>query len=243
MQWIVVDDYGALSRVAARQVAQRLLARPRLVLALPTGETPLGLYQELVRLYKEGLLDFSRATAFNLDEFLDIPPEHPASFRSYMERHFWSQVNLRPEARHIPHSSTPDPEEECRRYEALIQEAGGLDLVILGIGKNGHIAFNEPGTPFHSRTHVVELTAETRQHQAQFFGGLENVPKRAITMGIRTIMNAQEILVLVAGWGKAGILARALEGPVSPEVPASVLQLHPRLTVVADRAAAAVLRE
>lgn len=242
MRLIVVDDYLALSREAARFVARRLLAKPDLVLALPTGETPLGLYRELARLHREGLLDFSRATAFNLDEFLGIPPNHPASFRSYMERHFWGQVNLRPEARHIPQSLPADPTGECQRYEALIQGAGGLDLAILGLGRNGHIAFNEPGTPFERRTHVAELTEETRADEAERFGGLGNVPKRAITLGIRTLMNAREVLLLVSGIEKAGILARALEGPVTPAVPASVLQLHPNLTVLVDRAAAAFLQ-
>ncbi len=237
MQVIAVPDCLELSREAARFVAKRLLNNPELVLALPTGETPLGLYRELVRLHKQGLLDFSQATAFNLDELLGFPPEDPASFRSYMERNFWNLVNLRPEARHIPHSLPEDPEAECRGYEALIAEKGGLDLAILGLGKNGHIAFNEPETPFESLTHVAELSEETRMAEASWFGSPEKVPKKAITMGIRTIMNAREILLLVSGEEKAGILERALFGPVTPKVPASVLQLHPNLTVIADRAA------
>lgn len=241
MRIIVVNDYAALSRGAARFVACRLLENPDLVLALPTGKTPLGLYQELVRLHREGLLDFSQATTFNLDEFLGIPPEHPASFHSYMERHFWSHVNLRPEARHIPQSLPADPQEECQRYEALIKEAGGLDLVVLGLGRNGHIAFNEPNTPWESRVHVTELAEETRREEALSFGGLENVPRRAITMGIRTIMNARDIILLAAGAEKARVLAQALEGPVTSAVPASALQLHPNLTVLVDRAAAAFL--
>ncbi len=242
MRLVVTADFTELSRQAARFVAQRLLQKPPLVLALPTGETPLGLYRELARLCHHGLLDFSQAVAFNLDEFLGLPSDHPACFRSYMERNFWGQVNLRSEARHIPQSLPQDPQEECRRYEALLQEAGGIDLAILGLGKNGHIAFNEPGTPFETRTHVAELAAETRAQEAKRFGGLDNVPKHAITMGVRTLMNAREILLLVCGAEKAGILARALEGPVTPAVPASVLQLHPNLTVLVDRAAAAFLR-
>lgn len=238
MRLLVAADYAGLSREAARLVARRILEKPDLVLALPTGETPLGLYRELVRLHQEGLLDFARVTAFNLDEYLGLPPGHPASFRAYMERNFWGHVNLRPEARHIPHSLPEDAEEECRRYEAWIQEAGGLDLAILGLGKNGHLAFNEPGTPWESRTHVAELAEETRREEAPRFGGLAHVPKRAITMGIRTLMNAREILLLVSGEEKASVLARALEGPVTPAVPASILQLHPNLKVMVDRAAA-----
>ncbi|MEM2046181.1 MAG: glucosamine-6-phosphate deaminase [Candidatus Bathyarchaeia archaeon] len=242
MRLILVEDYAGLSREAARFVARRLLKNPDLVLALPTGETPLGFYRELVKLYQDGLIDFSQATTFNLDEFLGIPSEHPASFRSYMEKNFWSLVNLRPEARHIPQSLPADPEEEWQRYEALIRKAGGLGLVVLGLGRNGHIAFNEPGTPLESRTHVAELAKETREGEAKRFGDLEQVPRLAITMGIRTIMNAEEILLLASGAEKAGVLAQALEGPVTPAVPASVLQLHPNLVALVDRTAAVSLR-
>lgn len=201
------------------------------------------MYQELIRLHQEDLLDFSRATVFNLDEYLGLPPDHPGSFASYMRRHLWDRVNLRQEACHIPKSLPEDPEVECRRYEELIAGAGGIDLAVLGLGRNGHIAFNEPGTPFGSLTHVALLTPETRAAEADAFGGLEKVPERAITMGIRTLMNARELFLLVSGEGKAGVLSRVLRGPVSPEVPASVLQLHPRLTVLADAAAAARLDE
>jgi len=241
MRLILVEDYAELSRKAGQFVAKRLLVKPDLVLALPTGETPRGLYRELVKLYNEGLLDFSQARAFNLDEFLGLPSEDPRSFRAYMEKNFWGLVNLRPECRYIPQSLPEDPEEECRRYEALITAASGIDLAILGLGKNGHIAFNEPGTPFEARTHVAQLTEETRAELALPFGGPENVPKKAITMGIRTIMNAKEILLLVSGAEKAAMLSKALTGPVNTSVPASVLQLHPNLTVIADRAAAALL--
>ena len=238
---IVVDDYERLSREAARLVARRLLERPDLILALPTGDTPLGMYRELVRLFREGLLDFSSAICFNLDEYLGIPPDHPESFASYMCRHLWGQVDLRPENAHIPHSLPRDPEAECRRYEELIRRVGWIDLAVLGIGENGHIAFNEPGTPFGSLTHVAGLSEDTRKAEADRFGGLERVPQRAITMGIRTIMSARQILLLVSGEEKAKVLARALQGPVTPEVPASALQLHPNLTVLADAAAASRL--
>lgn len=241
MRLIVVGDYEALSREAARAVAQKLLEKPSSVLALPTGDTPKGMYRVLGRLYREGLVDFSRATAFNLDEYLGIPQDHPQSFASYMHRHLWDKVNLRPGARHIPQSSPEDPEGECARYEGLIREAGGIDLAVLGLGVNGHIGFNEPGTPFESTTHVAVLSPATRRREAPGFGGIENVPKRAITMGIRTIMNARGILLLAAGKEKAEAVRRALTGTISPKVPASVLQLHPALTVICDRAAASLL--
>jgi len=231
----VLADYLQLSREAARLVARRLLEKPNLVLALPTGQTPIGMYQELVRLYQEGLLDLSRATTFNLDEFLGIRPEHPASFRSYMEQQFWCRVNLRREACHIAQSLPDDPEAESRRYESRLAAEGGIDLAILGLGKNGHIAFNAPGTPFERLTHVSELSVETRRHEAARFGGLERVPRNAITMGIRTIMNAREVLLLVCGEEKAEILGRCLSGPVTPALPASVLQLHPELNIMVDR--------
>jgi glucosamine-6-phosphate deaminase len=235
MRLIVVEDYEGLSWEAARLIARRLLVKPDLVIALPTGETPKGMYQNLVRLYRESLVDFSQAITFNLDEYLGIPEEHPQSFKSYMHRHLWDHVNLK--GAHIPSSLTSDPEGECVRYEELIREACGIDLAVLGIGENGHIGFNEPGTPWESETHVAKLSLETRQAAASHFGGLEEVPKLAITIGIKTIMRARKMLLLASGEEKAKALARALHGPITPAVPASIVQLHPKLTVVADRAA------
>lgn len=241
MKLVVVKDYEGLSRKAARFVAHELIAKPNLVLALPTGDTPKGMYNFLIRLYQEGLLDFSQAITFNLDEYLGLPPDHPQSFRSYMHEHLWNHVNLKRENTHIPNSLAHDLEAECRRYEEMIEKAGGIDLAVLGLGENGHIAFNEPGTPFESLTHVALLSLETRKEEAQAFGGLENVPTHAITMGIKTIMRSRKILLLVAGKRKASVLAQALLGPVTPEIPASVLQLHPELTVVVDEEAGARL--
>jgi len=234
----VVEDYRKMSQQAAQFIAQKILLKPNLVVALPTGNTPLGLYHELVRMFKEGLLDFAQVTVFNLDEYLGLPPQHPLSFRSYMQRYFWDHVNLRPESRYIPSSFPEDPEAECSHYEQLIARYGGLDLAVLGIGENGHIAFNEPGTPFESLTHVARLSLETRAREASAFGGLDKVPTHAITMGIKTIMRAREILLLASGEEKATILSRSLKGPVTPETPASILQLHPNLTVIADSLAA-----
>jgi glucosamine-6-phosphate deaminase len=238
MRIIVVEDYQKMSRQAARFIAQKILLNPNLVVALPTGNTPLGLYHELVRMFKEGLLNFSQITVFNLDEYLGLSPQHPQTFRSYMQEYFWNHVNLRPESCHIPSSLPEDPETECARYEQLIETCGGLDLAVLGIGENGHIAFNEPGTPFESLTHVARLSPETRAREASRFGGLDKVPTHAITMGIKTIMHAREILLLASGEEKADALSRSLKGPVTPEIPASILQLHPNLTVIADSSAA-----
>lgn len=241
MQLVIVQDYEELSLRAARMVARQILLKPHTVLALPTGDTPTGMYQALVQFYQQGFVDFSQVITFNLDEYLDLPPNHPQSFASYMQKHFWGKVNLRPENIHIPSSQVNDPGRECARYEMLIRKAGGIDLAVLGIGKNGHIAFNEPGTSWNSLTHVAELSSETRECEAAAFGGLERVPKRAITMGIKTIMQARAILLLASGAEKAEILAQALHGSVSIHVPASILQLHPNLTVMVDKAAARFL--
>lgn len=241
MRLVIVEDYEELSKEAARAVARELLLKPETVLALPTGDTPKGMYRELVRFCQEGLLDFSQATTFNLDEYLGLPADHPQTFSAYMQNYFWGKVNLQPGKIYIPVSQTDDPEGECARYEGLIQEAGGLDFAILGIGENGHIGFNEPGTPWESVTHVAELSQETRAREAPAFGGLEKVPKRAITMGIKTIMSARKVLLLASDAGKAEIVSRALTGPIAPEIPASILQLHPDLTVILDRAAASGL--
>ncbi|MBC7092542.1 glucosamine-6-phosphate deaminase [Candidatus Bipolaricaulota bacterium] len=238
MNLLITADYRELSQAAGQLVAQALLHDPDAVLALPTGETPKGMYEALIRLYQEGLVDFSRATAFNLDEYLDIPPDHPQSFSAYMRRYLWDHVNLAKDKVHIPASLPEDPEAECIRYEELIRKSGGINLAVLGIGENGHIAFNEPGTLWETPTHVAVLSQETREREAQAFGRLEHVPTHAITMGIKTIMRARRVLLLASGEEKAGILARALSGPITIDVPASILQLHPNLTVVADRAAA-----
>ncbi len=233
---MVLDDYEALSREAARRIARTVIEKPPAVLALPTGETPKGFYRVLVEWCREGLLDLSRAVILNLDEYLGLPRDHPRSFRAYMRENLLEHVRVG--AHYIPDSAAEDPDGECRRYEELIAGQGGIDLAVLGLGPNGHIAFNEPGTPFGSCTHVAVLSPETRRRLILEFGGLERVPERAITMGVRTIMNARAIVLLVSGFGKSSILRESLYGPVTPEVPASVLQLHPRLTVLADRAAA-----
>ncbi|MGY4707693.1 glucosamine-6-phosphate deaminase [Candidatus Bipolaricaulota sp. J31] len=239
LKLFVFENYEILCREAARRVARILISNPRAVLALPTGETPKGFYRTLVAWCEEGIIDLSGTTVFNLDEYLGIPKEHPCSFHSYMDNHLLRYTRV---GRHfIPNPLAPDPEGECRRYEKAIAEAGGIDLAVLGLGLNGHIAFNEPGTPFETLTHVAELSPETREREAKAFGGIRAVPKKAITMGIRTIMNARAVILMAAGEKKAGIVRRSFQGPVAPDAPASVLQLHPNATVLLDRAAASEL--
>ena len=237
MDLLVLPDYQALSREAARRVAVSVLLKPEAVLALPTGETPLGMYRCLVQFVNQGLLDLSQTVIFNLDELLDIPPDHPCSYATYMHEHFLKHVKVR--AHYIP-NPLADPVSQCKKYEELITQYGGIDLAVLGLGLNGHIAFNEPGTPFETLTHIAELSQATREVLAGYFK-VEEVPKRAITMRICTIMNARHVVLLVAGRKKAEIVRNVLLGPITPELPASVLRLHPNSLVLLDEEAASAL--
>lgn len=211
---------------------------PRAVLVLPTGNTPLSLYQRLVQMHQDGTITFSATTTFNLDEYHGLSPDDPGSYAAYMHHEFFDRVDVDPRRVHLLNSLAADVEAECRAYEEAIRQAGGIDLAILGIGRNGHIAFNEPGSDFASRTRRVRLTAQTVADNQTLFADPARMPRFALTMGIGTIMEARRVLLLASGPRKAEILARALRGEVTTDVPASVLRLHPRLTVVADKDAA-----
>ena len=239
MKPIVVSAEEAAARAA--ELYRALLRRkPDAVLGLATGSTPLGLYAQLVALYRAGEISFAQATSFNLDEYVDLPPTHDQSYRYFMEKNLFSQIDL-PQARiHVP-SGLDVSEAALAAYDEAIEAAGGIDLQLLGLGGNGHIGFNEPGTPFALGTHVVALTERTRRDNARFFASLDEVPTHAATMGVRTVMHARAILLLAFGRAKAEALAAALTGPVTPDVPASVLQLHPDVTVFCDKEAAALL--
>lgn len=227
------------ARATARLIVSRLSARPGLVLGLPTGATPVPMYRALVRAHQAGRADFARATTFNLDEFVGIGRETPGSYHSFMQAHLFSLVNLSPRRTHIPNGLAADAEREARRYEGRIRRAGGLDLVVLGIGRNGHLGFNEPAAALNADTHVVQLHRDSRQGNAAAFGGRwQDVPATAISMGIGTILRAREIVLLATGAAKSDIVARALDGDVTTRVPASLLQAHPKVHVVLDRAAA-----
>lgn len=232
---------------AARALASRVVAaiaqKPELVLALPTGRTPLPLYRELVRLHQERQVSFAKVHTFNLDEFRGLAPDDPGSFRAYMERHFFSKVDVQPERIHFLSGQAEDAGEECERYEGELAQVGGIDLAILGIGSNGHIAFNEPAEKLLPRTHLTKLSRETREANAGLFGGdAVRVPLEAYTMGMETILGAREVALMATGAKKAEILARALEAEITERVPASLLQRHPCLSVYADEAAAAKLK-
>jgi glucosamine-6-phosphate deaminase len=238
---IVKDDDRGMSLEAAEIVADRIGKNPDLVLGLATGSTPLGLYRELVRMHRESGLDFSRITTFNLDEYLGLSPTHEQSYHYFMRKNFFDHLNIPRHAIHIPDGTTRDPEATCARYEEEIANAGGIDLQILGIGSNGHIAFNEPGSSLGSRTRVKTLTEKTCRDNARFFAAGEKIPAYALTMGVGTIMDARELLLLANGDGKADAIRSAVEGPVTAQCPASIVQMHRKAIILIDRTAGAKL--
>lgn len=237
MRTIKCGDYHELSVKAAEILAGCVGEKADCILGLATGSTPVGLYQELIGLYQAGKLDFSRVRTVNLDEYVGLAPEHPQSYRYFMEGKLFRHINIAPENTHLPNGLSDDPEEEGRRYDRMIEALGGIDLQILGIGHNGHIGFNEPAEVFTPGTHAVELSESTIKANSRFFAAADEVPRRAITMGIGSIMRAKKILILVEGAAKAEILKAAFAGPVDPRVPASILQLHRDMTLIADKAA------
>jgi glucosamine-6-phosphate deaminase len=227
---------------AAAVLLRRLGEQPSLVIGLPTGHTPIPFYQSLVRAYRGGRADFSRATTFNLDEFAGLGAGDPGSYHAYMTAHLFAQVNLSPARTHLLNGQSADWRAECLRYERRIATAGGLDVVVLGIGHNGHLGFNEPADTLTARTHRVALRPGTRRANAPLFDNRwQSVPTHALSMGIGTILNARCAVLLATGAAKARIVARALAGPITPRVPASLLQVHPHVVVVLDRDAAAEL--
>jgi glucosamine-6-phosphate deaminase len=238
----VFPDNRALAHALADRLAVLLRGNPRLVLGLPTGQTPLALYRELVGLHRKGL-DFSGLTTFNLDEFHGIPGSHPGSYRSFMEQHLFRHVNIKAENRHFLDGSAQNAEAECARYETEIASAGGIDLQLLGIGTNGHIGFNEPARTLESRTHRVTLKPETRRSNASLFGGdPASVPPEALSVGMATILHSRAIVLLATGRSKAPCIERVVNGPLTTELPASFLQLHYDVDIMLDAPAADKLR-
>lgn len=232
-------DYKDMSRKAANIISAQVIMKPNCVLGLATGSTPIGTYDQLVEWYNKGDLDFSEVTTVNLDEYKRLPRTNDQSYYYFMHQHLFDRVNIDPERTNVPNGMEPDAEKECGRYEELIRSLGGVDLQLLGLGHNGHIGFNEPGEAFEKETHCVDLTESTIEANKRFFASADDVPKQAYTMGIKTIMQAKKILIVVNGENKADIVERAFFGPVTPEVPASILQLHNDVTLVGDEAALA----
>lgn len=241
MRIIVAKDYKDMSRKAANIISAQIITKPDCVLGLATGSSPIGTYDQLVEWYEKGDLDFSNVSSVNLDEYRGLDHSHDQSYYYFMHEHLFDRVNIDPANTNVPDGTEPDAEKECRRYEELIASYGGVDLQLLGLGHNGHIGFNEPAPVFDKATHCVDLTESTIEANKRFFASADDVPKQAYTMGIGTIMKAKKILVVVSGADKADIVAKAFYGDVTPEVPASVLQFHPDVTVVVDEAAAAKL--
>jgi glucosamine-6-phosphate deaminase len=243
MEVIIRPTAKSASQFVAALVARELRLRPRLVLGLATGRTMESVYAVLSEMHRSQGLDFSQCETFNLDEYIGLPPGDPHSYRHYMDEHLFSRVNIPRDRTHLPNGVAPDLAAESQRYERLIQDAGGIDLQLLGLGEAGHIGFNEPLSALLSRTREKALTPTTRRQNAGLFGGrLERVPKRAITMGVGTILESKRCLLLVTGKTKSRILAKAVEGPITSMISASALQLHPRCTVIVDEAAATHLR-
>jgi glucosamine-6-phosphate deaminase len=243
MEVIIQPTESAAAALVARIVAHDLRSNPHLVLGLATGRTMEQVYRHLVRMHKDEKLDFSLCSTFNLDEYVGLFPSDPNSYRHYMDHHLFRHVNVDARNTHLPNGLANDLDAECRRYEALIQRFGGIDLQLLGIGKAGHIGFNEPLSALRSRTRVKALTPTTLKQNAAFFGGEDKMPRRAITMGVGTIIEARRCLLLATGGSKAEVVAKAVEGPITSMISATALQLHPKCTVVVDEAAAGQLKE
>jgi glucosamine-6-phosphate deaminase len=240
---LLEPDFALLSREAARIVVSAVKSNPSLKLGLATGSSTLGMYAEIIRTYREASLDFSRVTTFNLDEYLGIAPDHPQSFHFFMRENFFRHINVHPTRTHIPNGMiTGNYEEYCSSYEQEIRAAGGIDLQILGIGRNGHIGFNEPASSLASRTRLKVLSRETIEDNRKSFIPGEEIPDCAITMGIGTILDTRRILILATGETKADAVAQAIEGPISASVTASSLQLHPDVTFIIDEQAASKLK-
>ena len=241
MDIVVVDNYLELSKVAADIVVKKINDSNKPVLGLATGSTPEGMYSELVSLYRNAKVDFGNVISFNLDEYFGLSSSHPQSYNFYMHKNLFDHVNIKAESIHIPNGKAENPELTCKNYDRSIVTAGGIDLQILGIGNNGHIGFNEPDQCLAVETHVVELTADTIEANSRFFETRGDVPSKAITMGMGSIMFAKKILLLASGIGKAMAINRALSGYISTLCPASLLQLHSQVTVILDQEAASML--
>jgi len=242
MRIIRTKNYDDMSRKAATIIAAQVVIKPDCVLGLATGGTPVGTYKNIVEWYNNGDLDFSEVTSVNLDEYRGLPIEHPESYWSFMHRNLFDHVNMKPENINLPDGRNMDAEAECARYDAVIESVGGVDLQLLGIGHDGHIGFNEPSDAFDLGTHCVQLTEETIDANQRFFESRDEVPREAYTMGTRTIMNARKVLMVVSGKDKAEIVKKAFFGPVTPQVPASILQMHPDFTLVADEDALSLVK-
>ena len=243
MRLIEAKDYQEASRQVANIISAQVILKPDSVLGLATGSSPIGAYQQLIEWYNKGDVDFSRVRSVNLDEYVGLAPSHEQSYAYFMHHNFFDHINIKPENVHLPDGLDPDAEGQGKKYDALIRSLGGVDLQLLGIGRDGHIGFNEPCGEFVKGTHCVELTQDTREANARFFGSIDLVPKTAYTMGILDIIQARRVVMIASGSSKAAIVRDAFWGPVTPQIPASILQLHPDFTLVADEEALAMVNQ
>ena len=243
MRIIETKDYNDMSKKAANILSAQVIMKPDCVLGLATGSTPIGTYEKLVEWYEKGDLDFSQVTSVNLDEYKGLDRKNDQSYYYFMHEHLFNHVNIKEENTNVPDGTQPDGEKECARYEELIRSLGGVDLQLLGLGHNGHIGFNEPGTPFDSQTHLVELDQSTIEANARFFDKIEDVPTQAISMGIKNILDAKSIILFAYGESKAEAIAGTVSGPVTENLPASSLQNHPDVTIIADAEALSLLEK
>ena len=241
MQVRIFKDSQAVAKAAAMIFAAQLAEKSDSVLGLATGSTPIETYQNMIQLYKEGQMDFSQVKSYNLDEYVGLKPEHECSYRYFMQTQLFDHINIRPENTFVPSGVAEDLEETGRAYDQAVRAAGGVDLQLLGIGNNGHIGFNEPDDHFTSGTHVVDLTESTIKANTRFFASEDEVPRKAISMGVGTIMSARKVLLLALGQAKAQAVRDTVKGEITPRVPASVLQLHSNAIILLDEAAASLL--
>lgn len=241
MRIIIVENYAEMSSKAADMLGSQVILKPNSILGLATGDTPLGIYKRLIEMYEEKKLDFSEVKSFNLDEYYGIDKDNTQSYNYYMMNNLFNYINIKKENINIPNGMAKDIEKECLDYDKRIEEQGGIDLQILGIGVNGHIGFNEPDVKFESGTHLVSLDEKTIESNSRFFKSKEEVPTKAISMGIKTIMHSKKIILLANGISKADAIFKTVKGKISPEVPASILQLHRDVTVIIDKEAASKL--
>lgn len=230
------------AQTGANLIASLLQSNPKAVLGMATGSSPVGVYAKLVEMHRKGNVSFAKASSYNLDEYVGLPEDHPQSYRSFMNQHLFDHIDIDLARTHVPNGNAPDLEAECQAYDQMLEDNGPVDLQILGIGSNGHIGFNEPDASLSSGTHVVDLLEETREANARFFDKLEDVPRQAVTMGIGGILKARQIVLLVRGEEKAEAVKNALEGPITTQCPASLLQSHPNVVVLLDEGAAKWLK-
>ncbi|MBU3218300.1 glucosamine-6-phosphate deaminase [Clostridium estertheticum] len=241
MRIIVVDNYEEMSKRAALMITSQVTLKPDSVIGLATGDTPLGMYEELVRLYNKKEVDFKEVRTFNLDEYYGLDPENPQSYYSFMNKNLFDKVDISKNNVNMPDGMVKDVNDFCLLYENKIKTLGGIDMQVLGIGGNGHIGFNEPNVNFEAQTHLVNLNEQTIEANSRFFKSIEDVPVKAISMGIKTIMNSKKIILLANGLNKAEAIAKAVNGKINPSIPASILQLHNDVTIIIDKEAASLL--